>query len=98
MSPIQPSSTRFMNTRRLLASLAISSLGFCFSAFAEDKTPAATPPPNGYQVVLDLKITEEGTVADATVVSSDDKSVDHTLERTAMEMVRPAKFAPRLKD
>ncbi len=87
-----------MNTRRLLTGLAFSSLGFFLSARAEDKAPAAAPAPNGYHVVLELKITAEGTVDDATVFSSDDKSVDHTLERLAMEMVRPAKFQPRMKD
>lgn len=88
-----------MNTRRLFASLVFSSLGLCVSTFAEDKvTATVAPTPHGYQVVLDLKITETGTVDDATVYSSDDKSVDHTLERLAMEMVRPAKFPPHLKD
>ena len=90
---------RSMNARRLLTSLVLSGLGFCFSAFAEDKAPAASAPAShGYQVVLDLKVTEAGTVEDAKVVSSEDKSVDHILERTAMEMVRPAKFPPRSKD
>jgi len=86
-----------MITRRLLTFLVFSGLGYCLSTFAEDgKIPA--PALNGYQVVLDLKITETGTVENATVFKSDDKSVDHTLERLAMEMVRPSKFAPRLKD
>lgn len=87
-----------MNIRGLLTSLAFSSVALGLSAFAADKTPATAPAGKGYQVVLDLKITEAGTVDDATVFSSDDKSVDHTLERLAMEMVRPAKFQPKLKD
>jgi TonB family protein len=88
----------FMNTR-LLASFILASLTLSLFAFAQDKAPAATTSPaNGYQVMLDLKINAIGTVDDATVFSSDDKSVDHTLERIAMEMVRPAKFQPKLKD
>lgn len=91
------SPSRSMITRRLLTFLLFSSLGSYLCTFAEE-TKAPAPAPNGYQVVLDLKITETGTVEDATVFKSDDKSVDHTLERLAMEMVRPAKFAPRQKD
>src|ERR1700712_4907846 len=88
-----------MNPRRLLTSFAILALGFGLSASAEDKAPAApaTPSP-GYKVVLEMKITEAGTVEDAKVITSDDTSVDHILERMAMEKARTAKLPPRMKD
>jgi TonB family protein len=88
-----------MNNRRLLTSFAILTLGFCLSASAEDKAPAvAAAPSTGYKVVLEMKITEAGTVDDATVFSSDDTSVDHILERMAMDKARTAKLPPRMKD
>ena len=86
-----------MNTRRLLASLATLALGFCLSVSAADKAPVAAPA-TGYKVVLEMKITEAGTVEDAKVITSDDTSVDHILDRMAMEAARNTKLAPRLKD
>ena len=87
-----------MNTRRLLPSFATLALGFYLSLSAEDKTPPAAPPSAGYKVELEMKVTEAGTVDDAKVIASDDTSVDHVLERMAMETARTAKLAPRIKD
>jgi len=83
-----------MNTRRLLATLALT-FGLGLSLSAADPAPA---PQTGYTVVLELKMSENGTVEDAVVASSDDTSVDHTLERMAMEAARALKLPPRLKD
>jgi len=82
-----------MNTRRLFLALAALSFGLSLSA----ADPAAEAK-NGYTVVLDMKVTEAGVVDDAKVVSSDDRSVDHILDRMAMEAARVMKLAPRLKD
>jgi TonB family protein len=86
-----------MNTRRLFISLVTLALGFGLSLFAEDKATPAKPG-TGYTVVLEMKITEAGTVDDAKVITSDDTSVDHVLERMAMEAARGTKLPPRLKD
>lgn len=82
-----------MNTRRLL-SIAALTLGCCLSSLSAADAPAKS----GYKVVLDMKITEAGVVDDATVIESDDKSVDHILEVMAMESARAMKLPPRLKD
>ncbi|MEO6995154.1 MAG: hypothetical protein ABI273_16225, partial [Lacunisphaera sp.] len=71
-----------MNTRRLFVTLAALSLGFGLSLSAEEKSAPAKPD-TGYTVTLEMKITPAGTVEDAKVVSSEDKSVDHILERMA---------------
>ncbi len=83
-----------MNTRRLLTSLAFS-FGFALCLSAAE---TAVEGKIGYKVVLDLKIAEAGTVEDAVIVSSDDTSADHILDRMAMETARATKLAPRLKD
>ncbi len=87
--------SRSMNIRRLLLSLAALSLGLGHSLAAADK---AAESKNGYTVVLDLKVTEAGAVEDAIVVTSDDTSVDHILDRMAMEAARVTKVPPHLKD
>ena len=86
-----------MNTRRLLLSLATLtfSFGLGLALSAEEKAADAKI---GYTVVLDLKVTEAGTVEDALLVSSDDTSVDHILDRMAMEAARVTKVPPHLKD
>ena len=84
-----------MNIRRWLAPISILFLGLGWSSWAEDKP---TAPANGYKVVLELKITEAGTVDDAKVFSSDDTSADHVLDRTAMEAARGLKLPPRMKE
>jgi protein TonB len=86
-----------MITRHLIASLTLISFGLgCLTLSAEDK--AATKPQSGYTVVLDLKIDPAGVVEDAQVITSDDASVDHILERTAMENARVMKLPPRMKE
>ncbi|MEO6993395.1 MAG: energy transducer TonB, partial [Lacunisphaera sp.] len=55
-------------------------------------------PDTGYTVTLEMKITPAGTVEDAKVVSSEDKSVDHILERMAFEAANKIKLPPRMKD
>ena len=87
-----------MNTRRLCASLTALALVFFATLAAEDKTQAGAKPAAGYKVVLEMKINEAGTVDDAKVIGSDDNSVDHILDRTAMEAARNTKLAPRMKD
>jgi len=85
-----------MNIRRLLLLLAPLPLGLGLILNAADTAPANPQP--AYKVVLDLHVTEVGTVEDATVVDSDDKSVDHILERIAMENARTTKLPPKMKD
>lgn len=84
-----------MKISRQLLSVTAFALGVCLSSFAEEKT--ATPK-NGYKVDLELAVNESGGVDDAKVVSSDDTSVDHILELTAMDSVRKLKLPPRMKD
>ena len=84
-----------MNTRRLLLSFAALSFGLGHSLFAVEK-PAELK--NGYQVVMEMKVSEAGTIEDAVVVTSDDTSADHILDRMAMETARGTKLPPRLKD
>lgn len=76
----------------LLAALFV---GVCLTSFAEEKSPAVK---KGYTVVLNLHINEEGVADDATIVSSEDTSVDRVLEHLAMGMARGVKLPPRLKD
>ncbi|HEY4245522.1 MAG TPA: energy transducer TonB [Lacunisphaera sp.] len=86
-----------MNTRRLFVTLAALSLGFGLSLSAEEK-PAPAKPDTGYTVTLEMKISPAGTVDDAKVISSEDKSVDHALENMAFEAAKQLKLPPRLKD
>ena len=86
-----------MNTRRLFVTLAALSLGFGLSLSAEEK-PAPAKHDTGYTVTLEMKITPAGTVDDAKVISSEDKSVDHILERMAFEAAKQLKLPPRMKD
>jgi TonB family protein len=81
-----------MNTRFLLSLLALLLPGLGLAASAAVTASA------GYEVVLEMKINEEGVVQDATVVSSDDTSADHILELLAMDAARNTKVPPRMKD
>lgn len=85
-----------MNTRRLFATFALT-FGLGLSVSAADTAPAPAPK-IGYTVVLDLQISETGTVEDAVVASTEDTSVDHILDRMAMETARTVKLQPRMKD
>ncbi len=86
-----------MNTRRLLVTFTALSLGFGQSSFAEEK-PAPAKPAHGYEVTLEMKIDESGKVDDAKVISSEDKSADHVLDRIALEDAKEMKLAPRMKN
>jgi len=84
---------RLMTYRKLLTPFA--ALALVLSLPGADK-PAVTKP--GYTVVLDMTIDEKGTVEDAKVVSSDDTTLAHDLDRAALRMAKDIKMAPRLKE
>jgi TonB family protein len=86
-----------MNIRRLPVILTALCLGSGLSLSAADK-PAPAKPDTGYTVTLEMKINAAGTVDDAKVISSEDKSVDHILERMAFEAAKQLKLPPRMKD
>jgi protein TonB len=82
-------------TRHLLASLALLALGFVPALSAAD-TPDKSK--NGYTVTLEMQVDESGKVEDAKVISSNDTSSEHLLEKTAFRRARDLKLAPHLKD
>lgn len=86
-----------MNTRsfRLLATIFTLSLGLIRPAAAADPATSSKP---GYTVILDLKVDENGVPEDAKIFHSDDTTIDHILDRTAMAKARALKLAPRLKE
>lgn len=84
-----------MNTRKLLVSLAALSLGLSLPLGAAD---APAKPKTGYTVVLEVKVDEKGQAEDAQVISSDDTSLDHALDKAALRKAKDIKLAPRLKD
>lgn len=86
---------RSMNTRRLFVLFATVSFGLCQALSAAEK-PA--DPKNGYKVVLEMKVSDAGVVEDAKVITSDDTTVEHVLDRMAFEAAKAAKLPPRLKD
>jgi TonB family protein len=65
------------------------------AAFAAE---TVAPPHNGLKVVLNLSISEAGTVEDAQVASSEDPSMEHVLDQLAMETARGLKLPPRIKE
>jgi TonB family protein len=85
-----------MTTQHLMVSLAALALGLSgLSLSAADK--AAKPLP-GYTVLLELKVDANGTVEEAQVITSDDASLDHLLDKTAMGNAQVMKLPPRMKD
>lgn len=84
-----------MNTRPLLVSLAILSLGLGRPLLAADQ-PA--PAKSGYTVVLDMKVDEKGAVEDAKVFKSDDTTFDHVLDRLAFEQAKALKLPVHQQD
>ena len=96
MWPTQHPRIFYMNpTRRLFASIAILALGLAPALSAADAPPQSK---NGFTVVLDMKMDEKGLAEDAKVVSSDDPSKEHLLERNALRMAHEVKLAPHFKD
>jgi TonB family protein len=83
-----------MNTRHLLVPLFALSLGLSLSASAADTPTKAKP---GYTVVLEMLVDEQGTVEDAKIISSDDTTIDHMLDMTALGKARGIKLAPQIK-
>ncbi len=84
-----------MNTRPLLVSLALLSLGLGRPLFAAESPAPAKP---GYTVVLELKVDEKGAVEDAHVVSSEDTTFDHALDLLAFEEARAMKLPVHQQD
>jgi TonB family protein len=84
-----------MNTRRLFVSLATLALVLALPLSRAEKPASAKP---GYTVVVEVKVDEKGLPEDAQVFSSDDTTLDHILDRTALGMAKGIKLAPRVKD
>lgn len=86
-----------MNTRSFPLLAAIFTLFPSLIQLAVAADPAASTKP-GYTVILDLKVDENGVPEDAQIFRSDDTTIDHILDRTAMANARAMKLAPRLKE
>jgi TonB family protein len=84
-----------MNIRHFLLSLAALALVLALPLSGADKPAGAKP---GYTVMLEVKVDEQGLPEDAQVVSSDDITLDHILDRAALGMAKGLKLAPRVKD
>ena len=82
-------------THRLLFSFALIALG---SAPALSAADAPAKPKNGYTVLMEVQMDENGTAEGAKVISSDDTSLDRLLERNAFRSAHDLKLPPHLKD
>lgn len=90
-----------MKFSSIILFLSVLSLGLSRSALAADApAPAAAPVPAkpGYSVVVDIQIDEKGAAEDVKLVSSDDTTLDHILERTSLQMGMQLKQPPRVKE
>ncbi len=84
-----------MNTRHLPVTLIILALGLSRPVAAADQS--ATPKP-GYTVILEMKVDENGAVTDAHVVTSEDATFDHALDRIAFEQAKAMKLPVHQQD
>ncbi len=84
-----------MNTRHLLAFIALLSLGLGRPLLAADSPAPAKP---GYTVLLEMKVDEKGAVEDAKIISSDDTTPDHVLDLLAFAQARAMKLPVHQQD
>jgi TonB family protein len=84
-----------MNTRPLLASLVILSLGLGPRLFAAETDPALA---SGYTVTVELRMNEEGSPEGIRLIDSEDTTPGEVLDKMAIAMAQQLKLPPREKD
>ena len=84
-----------MKLPRLLSRLGFVLLCCCAVRLAAAEAPTKR---NGYTVMVEIKITEDGKVESVALLDSDDTSAGEVLSKMALAMAMNTKIPPRIKD